>query len=455
MSDRVSVKDQQKAAADVDNDKDKVHPADNKGKRKPSNNILDHKSPLCTHKKNCLETFLVRACKSAGYGYLFKTGLGCVFGLLLGGAWKKPDKLGPKLKEIFGRDSINFALFMGLMNGGYRGAVCLLRHYRKTDDEINTLVAGAVSGLAILVDSEDRRTTMALYLMVRALDFTYQRFVREGKVPEIVPGAHKNKTYYTLLMCVCASWTMVCGGFWRDVFFPSYLKFLLQMCNLHPTALDWVATSSYMKQPFDHQRVHNFLKPYGMEVPKLMPGEFIPCKYRHPHYPNCTENLWRAWIRAFGIALKLYTPIHTIPTLINGGHKDPVNSITKIGNNAFWSSVFLASYIGSAHTWWCTLRNMSGYDHPWHMMIAGISAGLPLVFERPSRRPELALYCLAQSTKALWSYGVKFGHWKPIKGGNAFLFALSNAIIMYHYKHKPETVKPTFLKLLKKFYDER
>lgn len=75
-----------------------------------------------------------------------------------------------------GRDTAGFALFLSTFTSSYKGILCLLRHYRKTNDpstdRLNAFIAGSLAGLSLVFDRDKhRRQSIMLYLFTRALQF--------------------------------------------------------------------------------------------------------------------------------------------------------------------------------------------------------------------------------------------------------------------------------------------
>jgi hypothetical protein len=65
-------------------------------------------------------------------------------------------------------DSLKFAIFVALLNGIYKGVLCLMRRF-SSNDSLNSAVAGGLSALSLLVDSKERRTFLALVLFARSI----------------------------------------------------------------------------------------------------------------------------------------------------------------------------------------------------------------------------------------------------------------------------------------------
>ena len=115
---------------------------------------------------------------------------------------------------------------------------------------------------------------------------------------------------------------------------------------------------------------------------------------------------------------------------------------------AFWSSVFLASYIMIVHRVWCWLRQWSGRESPWWLAIGGFVCGSSILAEHPHRRPEMALWFLPQVWKSQWGYLEKMGIVRSVVNGEVLVFCATMAYTMYCYKHQRGSVKKTYLKLL-------
>jgi hypothetical protein len=100
--------------------------------------------------------------------YSLKYGINMIPVLLLGKLLKKPSLL----YKMGGRDTISFAMFMSCFISIYKGVLCTLRRLRNSGDYLNSLVAGAAAGIALMLDSNvNRRRTIALYFSTRTCHF--------------------------------------------------------------------------------------------------------------------------------------------------------------------------------------------------------------------------------------------------------------------------------------------
>ena len=75
------------------------------------------------------------------------------------------------LAGIFSKDTFSFSMYWGLMVSIYKFTMWALRSLGRTDDKINSIIAGTICSLATLADrDEDRRKTLILYILARAVE---------------------------------------------------------------------------------------------------------------------------------------------------------------------------------------------------------------------------------------------------------------------------------------------
>ncbi|RKP06105.1 hypothetical protein THASP1DRAFT_18903 [Thamnocephalis sphaerospora] len=135
----------------------------------------EYGKPQCRHEgKTCVQNALRGYIKAfvVGYGVKFLTE--AVPGLLTGRLVKRPSLL----KQMGGRDTIYFGMFLSGFIGTYKAILCSLRHLRKqhgsdSGDQLNAFIAGTIAGLALCLErNRDRRFAIALYLTTRSAQFT-------------------------------------------------------------------------------------------------------------------------------------------------------------------------------------------------------------------------------------------------------------------------------------------
>ncbi|KAJ3254207.1 hypothetical protein HK103_007452 [Boothiomyces macroporosus] len=126
---------------------------------------------LCKHAGSCTGNCIRGWIRSFAITYALKYALGLVPSILTGKIFKRPELF----VKLGGRDTTSFALFMSTFISSYKGILCMLRYYRKSNSAINAFVAGTFAGLSILLDkNRSRRVMIALYLSTRTFHFIFR-----------------------------------------------------------------------------------------------------------------------------------------------------------------------------------------------------------------------------------------------------------------------------------------
>ena len=99
--------------------------------------FFNRKSNFCKHKSGCLLNAFKGLIANFLIGYSIRTIIKILFTVL-----KKKKSLGEILKLLYYPDSFSFGSFMGLLFGIYKIVNCLLRHIRKREDGLNSILAG-------------------------------------------------------------------------------------------------------------------------------------------------------------------------------------------------------------------------------------------------------------------------------------------------------------------------
>ncbi|CEG79557.1 Putative tRNA(Met) cytidine acetyltransferase [Rhizopus microsporus] len=133
---------------------------------------LKETEPVASLVKNARTIDQAKAIKAFSVAFTVKYLIAILPSLLTGKIIKRPGIL----KQMAGRDTMCFALFLGSFISGYKGILCAMRHFRKTQDKesdkLNAFVAGCVAGLSLAFDRDKRRRqSVMLYLFTRALQF--------------------------------------------------------------------------------------------------------------------------------------------------------------------------------------------------------------------------------------------------------------------------------------------
>eukprot|EP01094_Clydonella_sp_ATCC50884_P015636 TRINITY_DN2624_c0_g1_i1.p1 TRINITY_DN2624_c0_g1~~TRINITY_DN2624_c0_g1_i1.p1 ORF type:complete len:294 (-),score=105.58 TRINITY_DN2624_c0_g1_i1:1489-2295(-) len=258
--------------------------------------------------------------------------------------------------------------------------------------------------------------------------------VAKGVVPDVLPGGINS--YYVLLLCVCAAWTQMAIAHHPETFFPTYRNFLRDFGKIPKDRME-----TYLEMYDEQQRrVAN-----GQRASEERPYRGF-CSVLHKGF-TCWSFALFVWFRAFQKGMRFYLPIHFFGFLM-GGYKQPISGGKRMLTGAFWSSVFLASYVMVVHRVWCWLRQWNECESPAWLATGGFMCGFSIMAEHENRRPEMALWFLPQVWKSMWSYAEKRGWVRSLENGHVLLFCATMAYTMYCYRHQRSTVKKTYLKLL-------
>ena len=125
--------------------------------------IFRSRTKFWKHSDSCLLNSFKGFSKNFAYGYIIQTAIKLVLSLLM-----RRLKLSKISNKLLNFDSLCFALFVGILTQSYKSINCLLRSTRNKEDGLNSIIAGLVSSLSILIDQNPkRRITLALWLISR------------------------------------------------------------------------------------------------------------------------------------------------------------------------------------------------------------------------------------------------------------------------------------------------
>jgi hypothetical protein len=406
-------------------------PSDAALKQTPSRMNIDQRRSAAAHgdPEWCLRGMseqtkrspLLHAAEGMGRGFVLayagKLGMGLLFALL-----GRKKKLADVLREVAGKDTVRFAAFFGLWNGLLRGANSALARVRP-DDQYNALAAGAVAGLALLVDDVDRRRLVALYVFVRAMSVAVKGLSRERVLPywehaeSALFGLVNGPIMYSFLLE-------------PDIMDQGYYKWILNMGSV---------THDGLGVTLRDRRTH-----------LARTGELLPFVACQPHYHtgSCVGHCTSDWVLGLGRAAKIYLPVHLIPVVLFRYKKlmsDPAQQLLDTGRNVMLSCMFLTTYVFAVKFSQCMMRNVTMQDSVPQAFMGGFLTGLACLFERPSRVSELMLYCVPKSVEVCWNWLVKHHGLTPVPFYELPLFMLGSGILV---AARREDIKSTYFNVL-------
>jgi len=116
--------------------------------------------------------------------------------------------------------------------------------------------------------------------------------------------------------------------------------------------------------------------------------------------------------------------------------------------NVARSSLFLVSYCAIAWSIVC-FNAQWGIKSILFIRVCLLLSGLSVFLEPPSRRMELALYCLPRAAESTIKEMIKYNTIPKLKHIDLLAFCAASAGTIYCYEKHPEVIKPAILRALK------
>ncbi|VEN52472.1 unnamed protein product [Callosobruchus maculatus] len=198
--------------------------------RKHKNSVLDlvnqmlraykrliYKIKCCDRHSTCPHPFSCLYYVMQGAGKMFSVGLGLQVFLKLILNSKRILSSPANLKQVlFKKQTLNLAVFLGAFSGIFRGTMCTLRNLTGKDRASHAIPAGILAGIAYLRYPD---TTVALYVMWKAAQISYNLGIEKGLLPK-VPG------FVEFLYCFSTAILFHAAILEPTNLRPSYWKFL-------------------------------------------------------------------------------------------------------------------------------------------------------------------------------------------------------------------------------------
>lgn len=224
--------------------------------------------------------------------------------------------------------------------------------------------------------------------------------------------------------------------------------------RLHSTALELRAALTKINNPGSPPRSPPSSR--GAVVPPPSGTSSCPCGHAGA---TCIEHagshFWRSFVLAYMVRAGVAVVSRGLGLVRSGTPRDVFRFEKMIGERhvhyreeAVRLGMFLGSFTGGYHLVRCQLCRRLGFEPRRAAMLAGAFAGASGAFLKRSKRRQLALYLvarLAQSGYQSQKNAERFHFWgSDWNHGDALLFALSSAQVMYAYVFRPETLDRGF-----------
>ena len=120
--------------------------------------------------------------------------------------------------------------------------------------------------------------------------------------------------------------------------------------------------------------------------------------------------------------------------------------------NIVKSATFIGLYVAAFRYMLCITKNSRQKIDRYNHIMACFVSSFAILFEPQARMREIMLYMVPRAFESLYNWALERGMVKHFVYGEVLVFALAMALIMYYYENKPENIKPTNLRLLRKFF---
>lgn len=351
-------------------------------------------------------------------------------------------------------------------------------------------LAGAISGLAVLVERKDSRINLAQQLFVRGMEGTYNAAHSRGLI-SIPNGA--------VLTFGFACGQIMYAWLNQPQTLPrGYISWITQASHVTPDATYVHQDIMAGRQPNldrvlplfpDKQIPTPTILANGVEqYPHIAPNRFnrrgvtghnvkklkewidyiknggksshVPCSFIHPWE---SSHVWSPVDRFLEVTrwiLPVYMTLHFVPAVflrMRAFRKDPVRVFLRSLFGSVRSSSFLGMFVIIFQTIFCSCHQLhdrivndarlaamvpswaqkflvSTAMHWW----AGFATCLSLFVEHKRRRTELAMYVLPKGMESAWSVA-RQRSWLPfVPGGDLLLTSVGMSLVMGTYAQNPE-----------------
>ena len=323
-------------------------------------------------------------------------------------------------------------------------------------DKYRSCAAGIVAGASLRLAPPYARPYLALLLSVRAAEVLGRSAAAAGQVPEWLQSHAEVK-----LMCAASSIVMTCWIFEPELLEPVYLRFLNKQSGKDTRVLRAIAATfdgGLEGRPAVLAALNTMRQELALPALTLPPACGTPhCNVLHLPGQSCEAHTLQyaasGWLRA----ASLYAPVHLLPLLLfrpSALVRKPVGVATETALKVGRSALFLSSYCaaGFATLCFCARAAQAVGTTPkrWHAATMASLCGLALLFEKPGRRTELALYTTLQALRC-WPFPrAKEAMRKHL---SVPAFALACGVLSHHFARHPHAVRPSYRNILTRFLD--
>ncbi|KAI8903203.1 hypothetical protein EDD86DRAFT_215583 [Gorgonomyces haynaldii] len=398
-------------------------------------------------------------------GFLLKGGI--TFLIRLVRVLQRKMSLGQALLLVFEKASHRFGLMVGTFALLWKLINNMLELKRKKRSKLNGAIAGAVAGLAVLVETRENRITVAQQFSMRAVQAGYNSL----HARELIRIPHGDALMFAL----------ACGSImYAYVVYPhtiprEYYSWMVQIAgcpkeclqlnreNIHrwlkgnkeASLSKWLQVLQKLKaKPEAVEAFTNYVHKHNGTIP------MTPCAGLHPTEMSCVKYNLDLLKSVYLAITPVYLSLNSVPLLLfkpKAFLKDPLSSLKRIALSTLQSSTFLATFIVIFMSGVCVLRNARG-DLPdnrfYYYLLGVLCSGSAIMLEKPSRRSELAMYVFPKGLASLYTLLIARGRMIDIPYIEVITTCASTSAIMSLYQLEPEHMSSLMYNVMRRVIGE-
>ena len=341
-------------------------------------------------------------------------------------------------------------------------------------------VGAALSGVFLGISPADQlRVTIAIYLLTRSLEFTYNALESSGYLWKSEAEGGKGRPWWF------GSWMIMpfaCGQllhslvFDRGCFPAAYGSFIIkrspEYIQLRPTdypagkpwpgtfdIVDALAGLSKLNWPpfISPILFPNTKEPLPPSVAKVSPVtspahpgiKHTSCAVLHPREPSCTKTFLKYYAAAFPGVIRFFTLIYGAFALLayKSLLKYPIPFLNRLSSRILRMSVFITGAIGTSWASICLFNNIlpRAFLPTQRWFLGGFMGGMWAFVARSKERGNF-LYSARLSIDSFYKVGKKRGWWRGIRNGDVLVFVASLALLNTVYEAKPAAVQGAMIR---------
>ncbi|KAJ3223554.1 hypothetical protein HK099_000975 [Clydaea vesicula] len=333
----------------------------------------------------------------------------------------------------------------------------LLRFLRKKDDKYNGFIAGAVAGVSLLCEKQDRRVTIAQQILVRGLQSVYNGL----KSRELFHFHHGDS-----LIFILGSAQIMYGYAMQPASLPkSFYNFMVKTAPI-PEMILGLNRKIVRKIPIENnlevlnslQEKFKFTKKHlaSMETLDLNKVTALPCAVLHPGMDSCNKFSFGVVKKVFFQILPVYLSLNFAPMIalkFKSFIQNPMKLATKSFGNACRSSIFLGAFVAGYMYMCCVHRNFINktglhFENKLLYFLFGVCCSSSIFLEHKNRRSELALYVLPKALDSLYRVMYNRRWMVNIPHFETAMFSLGMGFVISFFQSEPGAMSTMIYRLL-------